>query len=154
MRHTTEHPRVSTDLLIRRPAKDLYESFVDPNLITKFWLSKSSARLEMGKKIRWDFKIKGATAELEVKALEVNKRIVIEWDDGIQVEWLFSERPDQTTIVTIILRNLAGNPKDAMAYAIDSISGFTLVLCELKALLEKNVSLNLMYDKFPDAAHL
>ena len=39
-------PVVEVDMLIRRPAAEVYEAFADPDRITKFWLARSSGRLE------------------------------------------------------------------------------------------------------------
>lgn len=35
-------------------------------------------------------------------------------------------------------------------YAIDSMGGYTMVLCALKALLEHNITLTVVADKAPD----
>lgn len=41
-------PVVEVDMLIRRPVTVVWEAFVDPAQITRFWLSRSSGRLETG----------------------------------------------------------------------------------------------------------
>jgi hypothetical protein len=42
-------PIAKTGMLIRRPAADVFEAFVNPDITTKFWFTKSSGRLEAGK---------------------------------------------------------------------------------------------------------
>ena len=44
-----------------------------------------------------------------------------------------------------------GNDDEVVAKAIDSTGGFTLVLCELKALLERGIAMRYGPDKFCDA---
>lgn len=151
---SNQYPEVQASMLIRRPAHDVYEAFVDPKMLSRFWLSKASARLEAGKTVRWDFKIKGASADVQVKGLVPNRKIHIEWDEGVQVEWLFEEKAKDQTNVKITVSQIKGDWKEMMAYGVDTVQGFTIVLCELKALLEKDISLNLIYDKFPDAEHV
>jgi len=134
-------------MLIRRPSAIVFLAFTDPNEITKFWLAASSGALAVGKKIRWDFMVKGASAELHVKAFEKNRRILGEWDDGTTVEWNFTELDEERTVVSITNSGFGGNAEEAMAAALDATQGFTIVLCDLKTLLETGTSANLVRDK-------
>jgi hypothetical protein len=63
------------------------------------------------------------------------------------VEWRFTAHPAGGTIVTINQTGFAGDPAEAVASALDATQGFTLVLCELKALLESGASLHAVRDK-------
>lgn len=144
-------PLVKAQMLIRKPVADVFEAFVNPALTTRFWFSKSSGRLEPGKEIRWDWEMYGVSTQVRVKAVEQDRRILIEWDDPpCPVEWLFSPRADHTTMVTITNWGFRGNDDEVVAQAIDSMGGFTMVLAGLKALLEHGVVLNLVADHFPD----
>jgi len=40
----------TTGMLIRRPVADVFDAFVNPELTTKFWFTRSSGRLEAGKR--------------------------------------------------------------------------------------------------------
>lgn len=144
-------PRVQAQMLIRRPVAEVFEAFVDPAVTTKFWFTKSSGKLKAGKKIRWDWEMFGVSADVSVREIEENKRILIEWDDPpCPVEWLFSSRDDDTTLVTISNWGFHGGEDAVVAQAMDSMGGFTMVLAGLKALLEHGVILNLVGDHFPD----
>lgn len=39
-------PVMNTGMLIRRPVMDVFEAFIDPDITTTFWFTKSSGRLE------------------------------------------------------------------------------------------------------------
>ena len=39
-------PVMNTGMLIRKPVADVFEAFIDPDVTTKFWFTKSSGRLE------------------------------------------------------------------------------------------------------------
>lgn len=143
-------PEVNVQLLLRAPAADVYEAFVEPALLCRFWLVRSSGRLEVGARVTWSFIVEGAEAEIHVEALEPGKRIEITWDGGERVTWTFEAR-GLSTLVTIAHTSIGGSPDEAIAKALDSTQGFTLVLCSLKGLLEHGIDLNLMRDKFPDA---
>jgi len=72
---------VQAQMLIRRPVADVFEAFVNPQITTKFWFTKSSGRLELGKKVRWDWEMFGVGDVLTVKEFEENRRILVEWDN-------------------------------------------------------------------------
>ncbi len=68
-----------TEMLIRRPVAEVFEAFIDPAMTTKFWFTKSTGRLETGQKIRWDWEMYNSSTDVNVKAIEPNKRILVEW---------------------------------------------------------------------------
>ena len=136
------------EMLIRRPVADVFEAFVDPAITSKFWFSHGSARLERGKSVRWDWQMYGFNQQIDVLAVEANKRIFVQWrayGDPTPIEWLFSPRPDDTTFVSI-----ANSGFSDAQQALDSTEGFAFVLAGAKAFLEHDVMLNLVPDRFPD----
>jgi len=146
-------PVAKAEMLIRRPVADVFEAFVNPDITAGFWFTKGSGRLEPGKQLRWDWEMYDFSLQIKVKAVEPNARIVIEWPgEGApsQVEWTFTPRPDSTTFVSIKHTGFSGDPDAMVREAIGSTEGFTLVLAGLKGLLEHEVSLNLVSDRFPD----
>jgi uncharacterized protein YndB with AHSA1/START domain len=151
MTNLTQQPIVKAEMLIRRPAEEVFEAFANPEVTTRFWFTKSSGRLETGKRVRWDWEMYGVGDELVVTALEPNRRIAIEWSDGTTVEWTFEDRGEQGTLVSIVNQGFSGTGDEIVAQAIDGTGGYTMVLCALKALLEHGVRLNVVADKAPDA---
>jgi uncharacterized protein YndB with AHSA1/START domain len=49
----TQVPVMETGMLIRRPAIEVFEAFVNPDIITQFWFTKSSGRLAPGAQVEW-----------------------------------------------------------------------------------------------------
>ncbi len=150
----TQIPVVKAEMLIRRSVAEVFEAFIDPAITSKFWFTKSSGRLEAGKRIKWDWEMYGVSTEVSVKAIEANKRIIIEWQSvggNTTVEWVFASRADNTTFVTITESGFNGNGDEVVKSAIDSQGGFSIVLCGLKAYLEHKLVLNLIADHAPDA---
>ena len=146
-------PVARAQMLIRKPVAEVFEAFVDPAVTSKFWFTRSSGRLETGKQVRWDWEMYGASAEVSVKALEENRRILIEWagtGTPNTVEWVFTPRADDETLVSITNAGFSGDGDEMVRSALDSTAGFTNVLAGLKALLEHNIILNLVSDKSPD----
>ena len=143
-------PVVKAEMMIRKPVNDVFQAFIEPSTTTKFWFTKSSGRLEKGKHVRWEWEMYGVSDNIFVKDIEENKRIFIESSDGTTVEWIFTPRNEQETMVSISNSGFSGNGDEIVARAIDSMGGYTLVLCGLKAYLEHSIILNLVLDKAPD----
>lgn len=146
-------PVAKTGMLIRKPVSEVFEAFVNPDITTRFWFTKGSGRLQEGEKIRWDWEMYNVSVQVSVKAVEQDKRIVIEWEAGnapTTVEWVFSSRSDDTTFVSVTNSGFSGDGDEIVKQALDSTGGFALVLAGAKAFLEHNISLNLIADRFPD----
>jgi len=141
-------------MLIRKPVAEVFEAFINPEITTKFWFTKGSGRLEVGKQILWSWETYGFSVMVNVKAIEPNKRIVVEWGaygTPTTVEWIFTARPDNTTFVTITNTGFTGEDDDEIVgLVVSAVEGFTFVLAGLKAYLEHNIRLNLIEDRFPD----
>jgi uncharacterized protein YndB with AHSA1/START domain len=145
-------PASKTGMLIRKPVAEVFEAFINPELTTRFWFTKSSGRLETGQPVEWEWEMYGVSIPVTVQAIEPNKRIVIEWpgySGPTSVEWLFAPQADGTTFVTITESGFVGDADALMKQVADSTEGFTLVLAGLKALLEHNIELKLVADRFP-----
>lgn len=150
---TKAAPAAKTAMLIRRAAPEVFEAFVDPVITANFWFSKGSDRLEPGRTVRWEWEMFGFSEDVSVKEIEPNRRILIEWPghgSTNTVEWVFTPRPDGTTLVGITESGFAADDVDLVQKVADSIGGFNLVLAGLKAYLEHGINLNLVADRFPD----
>ena len=74
----------------------------------------------------------------------------LRWDNGQPLQISFEAR-DDATLVTVRVTDFGGDTP--AANAVESMSGFTLVLASLKMWLEHGIEGDLMYDKFPDASY-
>jgi uncharacterized protein YndB with AHSA1/START domain len=148
----TQVPVTKTGMLIRKPVADVFEAFVNPDITTRFWFTKSSGRLEAGRQVQWEWEMYGISIPVTAKTIEPSKRIVIEWPGRTgptTVEWVFAPQKDGTTFVSITHAGFTGDGDELVKQATDSMQGFSLVLAGLKALLEHNVRLNLVGDRYP-----
>lgn len=145
----TTPPVARTSMRIRRPVAEVFEAFVDPAVTSKFWFTRGSARLTEGAQVTWHWDMYGVAADVRVTALELNRRIVIEWPTP--VEWLFTDRPDGTTFVTITASGFTGSDDQQVTAAVDSMGGFSFTLAACKAWLEHGIELNIVADHSPDS---
>jgi len=143
-------PMVETQMLIRKPVKLVFQAFIDPEITTNFWFTKSSGKLEPDKTIIWNWEMYGVSTTVLVKEIIQNERIVTEWGNpATKVDYEFIPVTKDSTYV--IIKNYGFNETgDKLIQIIkDSTGGFTTVLDGLKAYLEHNIKLNLIGDKFP-----
>jgi uncharacterized protein YndB with AHSA1/START domain len=144
-------PIARAEMLIRRPVRAVFEAFVDPAITARFWFSKGSARLEPGKTVRWDWEMYGLSMEAVVRAVEMDRRILVGWSayGDTEIEWRFTPRPEGT-FVSITHRGFKGSDAEKLAAAIDATEGFAFVVSGAKAWLEHGIALKLVEDRFPD----
>lgn len=148
------HPVAKAELLIRKPVAEVFGAFVDPDLITRFWFDKSSGRLEAGQTVQWHWAAVNATAEVRVRAIEENGRILVEWGSGADsegystVEWTFFPRSADTTYVRVVNSGFTGDGDEIVGQALEASGGFALVLAAAKAYLEHGIALNIVADRF------
>jgi uncharacterized protein YndB with AHSA1/START domain len=132
--------------LIRRPVEEVFEAFVDPAQLTRFWLARASDRLEQGKTVHWEFMVPGAEVDSHVAELRPNEHITIAWSDGTLVSLSF-DRVEEGTRLAVEHSGFKGTDNEIVTEAIEATQGFTIVLCDLKIVLEQNTSMNLVRDK-------
>lgn len=153
MTDTLQAPVAKAQMLIRKPVAQVFEALVDPAITSHFWFSKGSGRLEAGKRVRWEWEMYGVSTEVDVKAIEENRRILIDWDPDspTSVEWTFQARGEDRTFVTVRNWGFGGSAEEIVAKALDSTGGFSFLLAGLKAFLEHGIEPNLVVDHAPDA---
>ena len=146
-------PVAHAAMLIRKPVAEVFEAFVNPAITSKFWFTGGSGRLAAGKQVAWEWSMYHFSIPVDVKVVEENARILIEWPGQhgqTTVEWIFTARPDGTTFVDVKNRGFHGDDDQAVEAALDSVGGFTWVLAGAKAWLEHKIQLHLVRDRFPD----
>lgn len=89
--------------LIRRPAAQVFNAFVQPGLITQFWLQ------------------------------------------GLDVDLKFIEKDEGVTVASAEVRGFES--EGGTAAVVNATEGFSIVLCDLKVLLESGHSAGLVKDK-------
>ena len=48
MKQNDDRPIAKAEMLIRKPAAEVFEAFVNPAITSKFWFTKGSGRFEEG----------------------------------------------------------------------------------------------------------
>lgn len=141
-------------MLIKKPIAEVCEAFVNPEITTNFWFTKSSGKLEEGKELLWTWEMYGVDVPVKILKLVPNEKIEIEWgnlDQLSKVKWVFKKLSENETFVSIVNDDLKGNTDQLKAVIRDSTGGFTLVLAGCKMWLEHGIKANFIQDRFPSA---
>jgi len=135
------------EMLIRRPAEEAFDAFVQPELITKFWLKSASGPLRKGAQVDWEFLVRGATERVLVTASERPGHLAFEWTKGkLNVDIRLSEAQKGSAVVRVQVRGFEEG-EDSLAQVVNATEGFSIVLCDLKTFLESGRSAHLVQDK-------
>jgi uncharacterized protein YndB with AHSA1/START domain len=65
--------KAKAEKLIRKPVAKVFEAFINPEITTKFWFTKSSGKLEAGKQVTWTWEMYNVSVQVNVKEVEENK---------------------------------------------------------------------------------
>lgn len=150
---TKHQPTVTAQMLIRKPAAEVFRAFIEPDITTHFWFTSSSGPLKEGTTVTWKWEMYDASTEVRTEKIITDRLIVTKWGEPeTTVEYHFKPLDDDRTYV--VINNYGFHETgNALIEAIkDNTGGFTTVLDGLKAYLEHGIELNLIADKFPDDA--
>jgi len=142
---TMENNGVDASMLIRRPPGEVFAAFVNPTMLRKFWLQDASGPLAPRARVRWIFLVPGAEVDVVVRRFEAPQFLSFDWSGGIHVDMAFEPMESDATHVRVRVSGLAGD--GLLQQVADVIEGFSIVLCDLKTLLESGTSARLVRDK-------
>lgn len=140
---------VEAQMLIRKPIEDVFEAFINPEVTTNFWFTKSTGKLEEGKTVTWEWEMYGVKSEVKVHQIIPNELIRTEWGSpSTNMDYEFKTM-EKGTLVVIKSYGFSQTGEDLLRQVNDNTGGFTTVLDGCKAYLEHGIKLNLIEDKFP-----
>ena len=140
-----ENNAVEASMLIRRPPGEVFAAFVNPTTLRKFWLQDASGPLAPRARVRWTFMVPGAETDVVVRRFEAPQFLSYDWSDGVHVDMEFEPMEPDATLVRVRVSGLAGD--GLLQQVADVIEGFSIVLCDLKTLLEFGTSAGLVRAK-------
>jgi uncharacterized protein YndB with AHSA1/START domain len=137
---------VQASMLIRRPPGEVFAAFVNPQTLRKFWLTDSSGPLAPGARVVWQFMVPGASAKVVVTRFEAPRLLSFDWpDDGLHIDMSFEPFGEEGTRAVVTVSGFDG--ARILAEVVSTVEGFSIVLADLKTLLETGESANLVRDK-------
>lgn len=140
---------VEAQMLIRTSIENVFEAFINPEVTTHFWFTKSTGKLEEGKTVTWEWEMYGVKTDVTVNQIVQNQLIKTVWGEpSTHVDYEFREM-EKGTLVVIKSYGFSQEGEELLKTINDNTGGFTTVLDGCKAYLEHGINLKLIEDKFP-----
>jgi uncharacterized protein YndB with AHSA1/START domain len=134
---------VKAALQIQKSVNEVFDAIVDPVKMSNYFISKSSGRMEEGKKIIWRFPEFDMEFPVRIGKIEKNKYISFYWKvDGIELltEMILTPKPNDSTLVAITEKSRE-NDEAGIRWLIGNTEGWANFLACLKAYLEYGINL-------------
>ncbi len=142
----TNQLHIKTSLKIQKPVHEVFEAIVDPSLMSNYFISKSTGRMEAGKTLTWQFPEFDIEFPVRVEKIEQDKYISYSWDDwedksiNTLVEITLEPKGDEETLVKITEGSRENNGA-GMKWLKSNTEGWANFLACLKAYLEYGINL-------------
>lgn len=133
-----EEPRARVSIYIEAKPEVVYDAFIDPAILTKFWLSSASGPLTLGNEVHWKFLVEGAEARTRATRMIPGEQLAWDWGDS-KVAISF-EAMAEGTAVTLVNDHFNQPGMTKIESALNGTEGFSIVLADLKTLLESGES--------------
>lgn len=127
-------------LQIQKPIDDVFDAIVNPERITKCFISRSSGPMETGKTVAWEFGDFPGEFPVEVQSVRLNQSVSFIWDQETVVNIWFEAQADNSTVVKITEGEKELNEKN-LKWLTDNTFGWGNFLDCLKAYLEYGINL-------------
>ncbi len=127
-------------LQIQKTAEEVFEAIVNPDHMTRYFISESSGRMESGKSLTWkfpEFEDEFPVTQISLKAPD---HISFVWDPETTVNIFLKAQVDQSTVVKVTEGDKILDD-DNLKWLISNTEGWANFLACLKAYLEYGVEL-------------
>ncbi len=125
---------------IQKTIEEVFEGVVNPDKMTKYFISESTGRMETGKELIWKFPEFDDKFPITDIKIEPNRSIAFVWDPETLVKITLEKLPDNSTLVKVI-ENGKELTEENLNWALENSGGWANFLACLKAYLEYGVQL-------------
>ena len=135
--------RVKVQIGILKPANEIFEAIVNPEKMSKYFISGSTGKMESGKNITWTWEDFGAELQIKVGKIEKDKTVSFEWNgSGVECVVVITLEPkgENQTLVKITESEWPAD-NEGSNQCMRQVEGWTNFLCYLKAYLEYGINL-------------
>ncbi|WP_373520964.1 SRPBCC domain-containing protein [Aquiflexum sp.] len=135
--------QINAALQIQKPVQEVYDAIVDPSKMSVYFISKSTAPMEEGKTVWWEFPEFEGSSPVRVGKMKPNELIVFSWDIGdkaMTVEINLILQKDGSTLVKVTEGEME-NDETGLNWLKGNTEGWANFLACLKAYLEYGINL-------------
>jgi uncharacterized protein YndB with AHSA1/START domain len=127
-------------LQVQKPVSDVFEAIVDPDKMTKFFISESTGRMDSGKELHWKFPEFSDEFRIWNIVAEKDRLISFVWDKETIVKIQLEVQGDGSTVVQVTEDGKDFNESN-LKWLIGNTEGWANFLACMKAYLEYGVQL-------------
>jgi uncharacterized protein YndB with AHSA1/START domain len=140
---TEDRIRAKVQMGILRSAIEIFDAIIDPEKMSKYFISGSTGRMESGKTLTWTWEDFEGEHEVKIGKIEKDKVVSFEWNgSGVNCVVVITLEPkgENQTLVKITESEWPADYKGANQ-CMGQVEGWTNFLCCLKAYLEYGINL-------------
>ena len=127
-------------LQIQKPVEAVFEGIVNPDMMTKYFISESTGRLESGVDLKWKFPEFPDWYPVTQVSVRADESISFVWDPETVVTICLEKQPDNSTVVTVE-EGRKEITEENLNWLVSNAGGWSNFLASLKAYLEYGVEL-------------
>ena len=134
---------VKVQLGILKPTRDVFEAIVDPEKMSKYFISRGSDRLDRSHDIAWHWDDVGVELSIRVKEIIPDSAISFSWSaSGVEALVTINLEPvDENLTIVKISESFWPADADGITRCLGQTQGWTHMLSCLKAYLEYGINL-------------
>jgi uncharacterized protein YndB with AHSA1/START domain len=140
---TDDKIKAKVQMGILKPAGEIFNAIIDPEIMTKYFISGSTGRMESGKTLTWTWTDFDGEHEVKVGKIEKDKIVSFEWEgSGVNCVVVITLEPkgEDKTLVKITESEWPADYKGANQ-CMGQVEGWTHFLMCMKAFLEYGIDL-------------
>ncbi len=136
--------RVDTQLHIAKPPQEVFEAIVNPERMSRYFISWGSGRLDAGNPVTWKWADVGAQLTITPQEVETNRSVSFLWSASGTETRVVIQLDQDGADETVVKVSDSGWPRDAQGTArcLEAMHGWVHMLCCLKAYLEYGINLH------------
>jgi len=128
---------------ILRPLPEVFEAWINPDQMSRYFISSASAPISEGERIEWRFEDVNAKFNVDILQVVKDKLIVFSWaaaGSKHDVEVFFEPDVDDSTVIKITESSFSEDA-DGIRQGLGQNAGWTHLLCCLKAYMKFGINL-------------
>jgi|SRR5690606_31902770 len=125
---------------IQKPIEEVFEAILHPEIMSQYFISKGSGRLEAGTEVHWEFPEFEGSFPVQVKEVKTNELISFVWDPDSLVEIKLEKWKNGDTVVRVSEEGHQ-NDEAGIKWLVGQTEGWTNFLNCMKAWLEYGIHL-------------
>jgi len=142
---TEDRIRAKVQMGILRSADEIFDAIIDPEKMSKYFISGSTGRMESGKTLTWTWTDYEGEHEIKVGKIEKDKTVSFEWNgSGVNcvVVITLEAKGENQTLVKVTESEWPADYKGANQ-CMGQVEGWTHFLLCMKAYLEYGIDLRI-----------